>query len=125
MKASILCNETSNEDVDSTFVSVQWKGSCPQIVEGIQVCVSIYLHEQSMSKIPIDQFVLQQNLNFYFHQSLLADESSVDVRVRCKDHQPLDGLGAHKLVLAAASPDFLKTALSGKKSLYFYSEPDT
>ena len=45
MKASIVRNETSNEDVDSTFVSVQWKGSCPQIVEGIQVCVSICLHD--------------------------------------------------------------------------------
>ena len=51
MKASIICNETSNEDVDSTFVSVQWKGSCPQIVEGIQVNISIYLHEYSMADI--------------------------------------------------------------------------
>ena len=26
-------------------------------------------------------------------QSLIAERSSVDVRVRCKDHQPSDGLG--------------------------------
>ena len=32
---------------------------------------------------------------------------------RCRDHQPSDGLGAHKLVLAAASPDFLKLILPG------------
>ena len=47
---------------------------------------------------------------------MLTDERSVDVRVRCKDHQPLDGLGAHQLVLAAASPDFLCNVLSGKKN---------
>ena len=44
-------------------------------------------------------------------QSLIADSSTVDVRVRCKDHQPSDGLGAHRLILAAASPDFLKELL--------------
>jgi hypothetical protein len=44
-------------------------------------------------------------------QSLIADGSSVDVRVRCKDHQPSDGLGAHKLILAAASPTYLKDIL--------------
>lgn len=44
-------------------------------------------------------------------QTLLAEGTSVDVRVRCKDHQPSDGLGAHKLVLAAASPTFLKEAI--------------
>ena len=37
--------------------------------------------------------------------------------MRCKDHQPLDGLGAHKLVLAAASPNFLKKVLSGEKKI--------
>ena len=52
---------------------------------------------------------------FAFSQNLLTDEGSVDVRIRCKDHQPLDGLGAHQLVLAAASPDFLRKVLSGKK----------
>ena len=57
-------------------------------------------------------------------QTLIADRRSVDVRVRCefipiysfffyfitiysnlrcKDHQPSDGLGAHRLILAAAS----------------------
>ena len=51
-------------------------------------------------------------------QSLLTDGSSVDVRVRCKDHQALDGLGAHRLILAAASPDFLKSILSGKNITY-------
>ena len=44
-------------------------------------------------------------------QTLIADRSAVDVRVRCKDHQPSDGLGAHRLILAAASPDFLKLLL--------------
>ena len=44
-------------------------------------------------------------------QALIADSSTVDVRVRCKDHQPSDGLGAHRLILAAASPDFLKDLL--------------
>ncbi len=43
-------------------------------------------------------------------QALLASGTSVDVRVRCKDHQPSDGLGAHKLVLASTSR-FLKEAL--------------
>ena len=47
-------------------------------------------------------------------QTLLTDGGSIDVRVRCKDHQPSDGLGAHKLVLAAASPHFLKQQLLGK-----------
>ena len=41
-------------------------------------------------------------------QALIADHASVDVRVRCKDHQPSDGLGAHRLILAAASPNYLK-----------------
>lgn len=45
-------------------------------------------------------------------QTLIEDRTSVDVRVRCKDHLPSDGLGAHKLILAAASPMFLKDILS-------------
>ena len=48
----------------------------------------------------------------------------MDVRVRCKDHQPLDGLGAHRLVLAAASPDFLRSALSGENSFFVYLSID-
>lgn len=45
-------------------------------------------------------------------QSLIAERSSpIDVRVRCKDHQPSDGLGAHRLILAAASPNYLKEML--------------
>ena len=44
-------------------------------------------------------------------QALIADHASVDVRVRCKDHQPSDGLGAHRLILAAASPNYLKNLM--------------
>ena len=44
-------------------------------------------------------------------QTLIADQAPVDVRVRCKDHQPSDGLGAHRLILAAASPNYLKEIL--------------
>ena len=44
-------------------------------------------------------------------QSLVADSRSVDVRIRCKDHNPSDGLGAHKLMLAAASPNLLKMVM--------------
>ena len=40
-----------------------------------------------------------------------TDRRTVDVRIRCKDHQPSDGLGAHKVLLAAASPDFLSLVL--------------
>jgi len=32
---------------------------------------------------------------------------------RCRDHQPSDGLGAHKLVLATASSEFLKSLFLG------------
>ena len=59
--------------------------------------------------------IIELKFAFAFSQNLLTDEGSVDVRIRCKDHQPLDGLGAHQLVLAAASPDFLRKVLSGKK----------
>ena len=35
MKASIV--QKKNPDEETSFVSVQWKGSSPQIIEGIQV----------------------------------------------------------------------------------------
>ena len=33
------------------------------------------------------------------------------IKFRCGDHAPSDGIGAHKMVLSAASPAFLKPAL--------------
>uniref|UniRef100_A0A0K2U6W7 Zinc finger protein 135like [Alligator mississippiensis] n=2 Tax=Lepeophtheirus salmonis TaxID=72036 RepID=A0A0K2U6W7_LEPSM len=38
----------------------------------------------------------------------LHTPDAVDVRLRCKDHKAADGLGAHQLLLASASPNFLK-----------------
>jgi len=49
-------------------------------------------------------------------QSLVTDRGSVDVRIRCKDHQPSDGLGAHKVILAAASPTFLAPTLLDQRA---------
>lgn len=47
-------------------------------------------------------------------QGLCADAGSADVRIRCQDHLPSDdGLLAHRLVLAAASPVFLGHLLKG------------
>ena len=40
-------------------------------------------------------------------QQLLTGGQLIDVRIRCGDHGPSDGIGAHKLVLAAASPKLL------------------
>jgi len=40
-------------------------------------------------------------------QELLCEGSFVDVRICCSDHSPSDGLGAHRAVLAAASPFLL------------------
>ena len=37
-------------------------------------------------------------------QGLLCEGSFVDVRICCSDHSPSDGLGAHRVMLAAASP---------------------
>eukprot|EP00092_Neocalanus_flemingeri_P017907 GFUD01019373.1.p1 GENE.GFUD01019373.1~~GFUD01019373.1.p1 ORF type:complete len:658 (-),score=96.97 GFUD01019373.1:433-2406(-) len=37
-------------------------------------------------------------------QELLCEGSFVDVRICCSDHSPSDGLGAHRAMLAAASP---------------------
>ena len=37
MKTSIVQPEHSEKMEETTSVSLQWKGSCPQIVEGIQV----------------------------------------------------------------------------------------
>lgn len=40
-------------------------------------------------------------------QELLCEGSFVDVRICCSDHSPSDGLGAHRAMLAAASPRLL------------------
>jgi len=45
-------------------------------------------------------------------QSLLCQGSFVDVRICCSDHSPSDGLGAHRAVLAAASPSLLGPSLA-------------
>jgi len=40
-------------------------------------------------------------------QELLCEGRFVDVRICCSDHSPSDGLGAHRAMLAAASPRLL------------------
>ena len=45
-------------------------------------------------------------------QQLLTHGSLIDVRIRCRDHNSADGLGAHRLVLAAASPGFLRPLMA-------------
>ena len=40
-------------------------------------------------------------------QDLLCEGRFVDVRICCSDHGPSDGLGAHRAMLAAASPGLL------------------
>ena len=40
-------------------------------------------------------------------QGLLVEGRFVDVRICCSDHGPSDGLGAHRAMLAAASPRLL------------------
>lgn len=45
-------------------------------------------------------------------QELLSEGNFVDVRICCSDHSPSDGIGAHRAMLAAASP-LLRTTLPG------------
>ena len=49
-------------------------------------------------------------------QELLCEGRFVDVRICCSDHSPSDGLGAHRAVLAAASPSLLAPSLQAEES---------
>ena len=49
-------------------------------------------------------------------QDLLCEGRFVDVRICCSDHSPSDGLGAHRAMLAAASPGLLGPSLQGEES---------
>ena len=48
-------------------------------------------------------------------QDLLCEGRFVDVRICCSDHSPSDGLGAHRAMLAAASPGLLGPSLQGEE----------
>ena len=50
-------------------------------------------------------------------QDLLCEGRFVDVRICCSDHSPSDGLGAHRAMLAAASPGLGKAVLRFETSL--------
>ena len=49
-------------------------------------------------------------------QDLLCEGRFVDVRICCSDHSPSDGLGAHRAMLAAASPGLLGPSLQGEEN---------
>ena len=48
-------------------------------------------------------------------QDLLCEGRFVDLRICCSDHSPSDGLGAHRAMLAAASPSLLGPSLQGEE----------